>query len=410
MIQYKRLQDQSFISFPAEKQNGSPYPVVCGLIMTKNQKDHIANAIVSALNLCDVVELVDTGSTDGTPEFVKKMFPEVSIHKVCWIENYGEMRNRCLKYATGDWVVSIDSDEIVEDSPSKESFHQFLRFLRVSNPDGPIICSIRDRLSDRPNFIRQNQIFTRSNQLFYFGYVHEELRAEKGFEPVFIDTNIEFVNKGTSFDEVVKFDKIGRYGELLLKNLAIEPHNPRWAALTSQTMVDMKLISEEKFIQLTKESLLINPENPITVDNVAINPVTQMLLNHYFKILLRQRDTTGAMRVANIGSQLFPYDVNYFVYQVSIQAAEISKAYERLLQAALNQADKYRLHSEKVQEDSQGGIQALLLTIFKLLIQTHHYQYATEVLKEIDDPWLLEQIKGDVEFLHKQFLKTSDKD
>ncbi len=54
--------------------------------------------------------MLDSGSTDGTPDIVREYTPHV--HETDW-PGFGPQKNRALAYATQEWVLSIDADERV---------------------------------------------------------------------------------------------------------------------------------------------------------------------------------------------------------------------------------------------------------------------------------------------------------
>jgi glycosyltransferase involved in cell wall biosynthesis len=89
--------------------------VVSVIIPTYNRADVLANAIDSVLNQThDGVEIivVDDGSTDQTEQLISEHY----FGKVKFIKKQnggvGDARNEGLKYATGDYVAYLDSDDV----------------------------------------------------------------------------------------------------------------------------------------------------------------------------------------------------------------------------------------------------------------------------------------------------------
>ena len=51
-------------------------------------------------------------------------FPDVELYSVSWVENYGYMRNLCLKYVSNSWVWIVDADEqLVNEIKNQELMH-----------------------------------------------------------------------------------------------------------------------------------------------------------------------------------------------------------------------------------------------------------------------------------------------
>lgn len=78
-------------------------------IITKNEAHQIRDCLNSVRDLVNEIILVDTGSTDGTPEVAKNL--GAKVYEFTWCDNFAAARNTALKYVTGDWVLVLDADE-----------------------------------------------------------------------------------------------------------------------------------------------------------------------------------------------------------------------------------------------------------------------------------------------------------
>ena len=86
-------------------------------ILTKNSERSLGQAL-EALRPFPEVIVVDTGSTDHTMEIAKE-FPNVKLFERPF-EGFGPTHNIASSLATYDWILSIDSDEIMTDSLRQE--------------------------------------------------------------------------------------------------------------------------------------------------------------------------------------------------------------------------------------------------------------------------------------------------
>ena len=77
------------------------------IIITKNESDHIGRCLKS-VSWADEIIVLDSGSTDDTVSICKQFTPHV--YETDW-PGFGPQKQRALDKATGDWVLSIDSDE-----------------------------------------------------------------------------------------------------------------------------------------------------------------------------------------------------------------------------------------------------------------------------------------------------------
>ncbi len=90
------------------------------LVISKNNEDTIKNTLESVKNLGEII-VVDSNSKDKTLEIVHKVL-ESKVYKVLVKEfdDIGKQRSYGLKHLSGDWVLILDSDEVVSDKLKKE--------------------------------------------------------------------------------------------------------------------------------------------------------------------------------------------------------------------------------------------------------------------------------------------------
>ena len=77
------------------------------VIVAKNEAVNIAECVRSA-RFADEVIVLDSGSTDGTPELARSEGARVAVTD--W-PGYGPQVNRGIDMAGGDWIFSLDADE-----------------------------------------------------------------------------------------------------------------------------------------------------------------------------------------------------------------------------------------------------------------------------------------------------------
>jgi GT2 family glycosyltransferase len=82
------------------------------VIATKNRKDELHRAVISAIRQREPVEIIvlDDGSTDGTSEMVGSEFPAVRLYRSAFSLGQSAQRNRGARLASGNIVLSIDDD------------------------------------------------------------------------------------------------------------------------------------------------------------------------------------------------------------------------------------------------------------------------------------------------------------
>lgn len=85
-------------------------------MIVKNEEKMIERCLESVKSADEIV-IIDTGSTDKTIEIAKKYTDKVYFgDEYLWQKDFAFHRNQSLDKCTGDWVLIIDADEILEDN------------------------------------------------------------------------------------------------------------------------------------------------------------------------------------------------------------------------------------------------------------------------------------------------------
>jgi glycosyltransferase involved in cell wall biosynthesis len=145
-------------------------------LIAKNEEAYIESCIQSVLPIASEIIVLDTGSTDKTKEiclgFNSPLNPlscsngkrgdlknlssspslpalrpgergpggELKLLETAWEDDFSKARNESIKYASGDWILYIDADEIIE-IESETKFFAFLERNYLKNE--PIIIEAK---------------------------------------------------------------------------------------------------------------------------------------------------------------------------------------------------------------------------------------------------------------------------
>lgn len=177
-------------------------------LMVKNGEKHLADCLES-LKPFDEVLLVDTGSTDRTLE-IARTFENVKIVEHDFI-GFGPTKNRAAGLARNDWILNIDSDEVLtaeltrallalEPSPNAVG-----RFPRQSYYNGKWIrgCGwYPDKII---------RLYNKTHTAFNDNLVHESIRVKPGMAV----TDLEWPVKHYPYDSAASLvDKFQFYSTL----------------------------------------------------------------------------------------------------------------------------------------------------------------------------------------------------
>ena len=85
---------------------------ISATILTKDSA-RLLNAVLASIEWCDEVVLLDTGSTDNTLG-IAATFPNVSVHRLAGpFPGFGMAHRHAVALARHDWILSVDSDEVL---------------------------------------------------------------------------------------------------------------------------------------------------------------------------------------------------------------------------------------------------------------------------------------------------------
>jgi glycosyltransferase involved in cell wall biosynthesis len=100
-------------------------PKLTVTVITRNEADNI-DACLAGVAWADEVLVIDSGSTDGTPDRARAAGARVIVRG--W-PGYAAQKNFAAETATHDWILSVDADERVTPGLAQE-----IQRLLASNP------------------------------------------------------------------------------------------------------------------------------------------------------------------------------------------------------------------------------------------------------------------------------------
>lgn len=82
-------------------------------MIVKNEEETLARCLDTVKDIVDEINIVDTGSTDKTVEIAKQYTDRVFFFE--WIGSFAAARNESFKYATKDYILYLDADDVILD-------------------------------------------------------------------------------------------------------------------------------------------------------------------------------------------------------------------------------------------------------------------------------------------------------
>ncbi len=160
---------------------------ISACLITLNEERNLPRCLESIKGLADEILVVDSGSTDATPEIARGFNARV-VHQD-WL-GYVDQKNAALGLAQHPWVLSIDADE--ELSPELAAAIARLKAdPAADSPDAPNGYEVSRLVFYRGRWIRHGdwypdrlvRLFRRAEARFSGGRVHEKLELP-GAHPI----------------------------------------------------------------------------------------------------------------------------------------------------------------------------------------------------------------------------------
>lgn len=213
-------------------------------MIVKDEARHLGHCLASVRGLVDELVVVDTGSTDGTPDLARAHGAKVATFE--WRDDFAAARNESLRHCTGDWVLVLDADEALDgrDHPvlqralDQDHFHAYDLTLRSYVRDGQAIFlgqavtpndrtyaegSAYDYYGDAPGL----RLFRRYPDLRYAGRVHEQLAPWFAERRLAVGALPAVIHHYGKVDEAREAPKTAYYLGLAKAEAARSPRDPQ---------------------------------------------------------------------------------------------------------------------------------------------------------------------------------------
>ena len=194
-------------------------------MMVKNEEKYLDKSLKSLKPFSDSfpteIIVVDTGSEDRTVEIAKKHTDKVYFRK--WNNDFGAMRNKTIEYASGEWLLILDGDEVFE---TPQPLIDFLN-SPISNKYNTGSISIRNITTTKKEELYQQKgdilrLFRNTQSFKYSGAIHEQPIFEG---PIFFSlAEVAHYGYDSTDPELMEY-KFKRNVDLLEKELENEPDN-----------------------------------------------------------------------------------------------------------------------------------------------------------------------------------------
>lgn len=140
-------------------------------MIVKNEADVLERCLTCVDGIADEIVVVDTGSTDGTPEIARRFTP--NVYYFDWCDDFAAARNFSFSKATMEYTMWLDADDVIDG----ENRGRLLELKRTLHPAVDMVMMRYEVAFDGQgnptlSYYRE-RIFRTALQYRWVGAVHE---------------------------------------------------------------------------------------------------------------------------------------------------------------------------------------------------------------------------------------------
>ncbi len=183
-------------------------------MIVKDEERFIGQCLDSVKSLVDEMVVVDTGSSDRTRDIALDCGARVYEHP--WENNFSLHKNQAIGYATGDWILILDADEML-----KPGSGAVLRKTIQQCKEEAVMVTIISYFNNQSSRSRESKIRLFQNRpgIRYEGIVHEQLIGYRSHRVC----PIELLHYGYDLDRAALKEKTERTLRLVKRQIREEP-------------------------------------------------------------------------------------------------------------------------------------------------------------------------------------------
>ncbi|MBO8127809.1 MAG: glycosyltransferase [Peptococcaceae bacterium] len=289
-------------------------------MIVKDEEQNIRRCLSSVAGAVDEIIVVDTGSTDSTPQIAREF--GALVHSFPWNDNFSDARNASLELATGDWILFLDADEEL----AKES-RDVLRALTADDTVEGYFVKIINYLGNEgwieacPDLVFR--LFRNRPDYRFHGAVHEQIVdviLERNNQARYqIADNLVINHYGYLNQQIAAKDKKNRNLALLQRELAKDPDNR-----LLRYHYGVELYRAERYEEAAEE--LTKAANGIDPQTIYLPKLLRYIVLAYHAAGRPEQ----ALEIIQQGLSLFPNyaDLYYYGGVISYEQRDYARAYE----------------------------------------------------------------------------------
>ena len=214
--------------------------LLCLCMILKDERHTIRRTIESVVGVVDRFSILDTGSTDGTPDLIREVGKELGLSGEVHsgpFNNFADARNRALELCgqTSDFILNLDADDRLAGG---KRLREYLTSVRRHGDDAYFL-----QLRTSPTYAFSTcRLFRARARWRYVGVVHELLLPPNSDSypgsPRHVE-GVEILHEKTDEGKAKTEARWTRDAEVLREELRNNPGNTRAAFYLGCTLKDL---------------------------------------------------------------------------------------------------------------------------------------------------------------------------
>ena len=229
-------------------------------LIVKNELKNLKELIPQLLNISDDIVIVDTGSTDGTKDFLKNN-SKIKFFEIKWEDDFSKARNFSIEKAKNNFILWLDADDRIKSFQKiKFNYNEIYAAKIINSSDNTYSYQLRifpnngeikfhGKVHEQLKFNKEKYRvkFLNDLKIVHFGYKNREKLIEKQLRNIRILNSIknktfyEYIQLGQSYKILGEYEKAKNYFELALHSPQLKREN---LELYSQTSYELYKIYE----------------------------------------------------------------------------------------------------------------------------------------------------------------------
>ena len=144
-------------------------------MIVKNEEKLLSRCLDTVKDIVDEINIVDTGSSDKTKKIAAQYTDRIFDFE--WNNSFADARNESFKYATKDYILYLDADDVI----TEENQKKLMKLKETLNPSVDSVSMYYDAGTDEYGNVtlryRRNRLVKREKNYKWQGDCHQYLNV-----------------------------------------------------------------------------------------------------------------------------------------------------------------------------------------------------------------------------------------